>query len=67
MVKTKGKWTSVCLLKTIYGRIRKVLPYTGTISVSEYIRFAIQERLKFDEIHAEDQKMLETEVKERLE
>ena len=45
----------------------EVIKWSGHMSISEYARFAIQERLKFDEAHAEEQKMIESEVKERLE
>jgi len=62
----KTKWHTLGLPHAIFRRIKAVLPYTGNQSLSEYARFAIQERLRADEILAEESKMMEKEIKERL-
>jgi len=66
MSKQKRKWHTLGIPHALYLRIKAVLPWTGNPSLSEYARFAIQERLKADEIYAEDAKMMEKEIKERL-
>jgi len=66
MSKQKQKWHCLGLPHALFSRIKAVLPYTGNQSLSEYARFAIQERLKYDEAHAEEAKILEEEIKERL-
>jgi len=67
MEQVKRKWRTIGLPSPLFRRIMEVIKWSGHMSISEYARFAIQERLKFDEAHAEEQKMIESEVKERLE
>ena len=50
----------------LYRRIQAILGYAVDQSVAEYARQAIRKRLNYDEAHAEEQKMLEAEIKERL-
>ncbi|MBA7534789.1 hypothetical protein ES705_27038 [subsurface metagenome] len=66
MSKVKGKWRSFGLPEAIVRRVKAVLPYTGNQSLSEYARFAIQERLKFDEVLAEESREQEKEIQARL-
>ena len=66
MPKANQIWRSVSIPKKVFKRIAAVLGYSECLSIAEYVRFAIAERLKFDEAHAEEQKMLEKEIKERL-
>jgi metal-responsive CopG/Arc/MetJ family transcriptional regulator len=66
MSKTKGKWSGLSLPSALVDRMRRVLPYTGNQSLSEYVRFAIQERLRNDEALADEARELEKEIKERL-
>lgn len=64
--KVKPKWSSVSIPRKVFKRIAAVLGYSECLSMAEYVRFAIAERLKFDEVHAEERKMEEAEIKERL-
>jgi len=66
MPKVNGIWRSVSIPKKVFRRILAVLGYSEALTVAEYVRFAIAERLKYDEIHTEEQKMKEEEIKERL-
>lgn len=61
------RWRTVGILSDLFFRIQDVIGYSGHASVSEYVRFAVHERLKHDEAMREEQKMLEEEIKERLE
>ncbi len=67
MPKANGIWKSVSIPRKVFKRIAAVLGYSECLSMAEYVRFAIAERLKFDEAHAEEQKMEEKEIRERLE
>ena len=62
----KKKWHTVGLPHALFSRIEAVKKYTGHISISEYVRFAVQERLPNDEAQAESEKMMEKEIRERL-
>lgn len=66
MSKAKDKWKSVSLPRAFLRRVKAVLGWVAEESIAEYVRQAVQVRLKFDEAHAEEQKMLEKEVRERL-
>jgi len=66
MGKTSEKWHSVSIPKNVLHRIRGVLRFTTDQSLAEYVRQAIERRLRSDEVHAEEQRMLEAEIKERL-
>ncbi len=63
----KEKWHTVGLPHALFSRIGAVIKYTGHTSHSEYVRFAVQERLPNDEAQAESEKMMEKEIKARLE
>jgi len=63
----KRKWHTVGLPDVLFDRIEAIIKYTGHTSLSEYVRFAVQERLPNDEAQAESEKMMEKEIKERLE
>ena len=66
MGKTIHRWHSVSIPKNVLHRIRGVLRFTTDQSLAEYVRQAIERRLEHDEVRAEEQKMLEAEIKERL-
>jgi len=66
MGKTSEKWHSVSIPKNVLHRIRGVLRFTTDQSLAEYVRQAIERRLQHDERAAEEAKMLEEEIKERL-
>ena len=67
MDKVKGKWVSVSIPKGFSRRIRVILGFVADESLAEYARQAIQVRLKDDENRAEEAKMEEKEIRERLE
>lgn len=66
MGKVKGKWRSVSIPKGIIKRMLAVFGFTGDVSIAEYARQAILVRLRDDENRAEEQKMKEKEIRERL-
>ncbi|MBA7531054.1 hypothetical protein ES705_23265 [subsurface metagenome] len=66
MDKVKGKWVSVSIPKGFSRRIRAILGFVADESLAEYARQAIQVRLKDDENRAEEAKMEEKEIRERL-
>jgi len=66
MPSANGIWKSISIPRKILRRIKAILGYSEALSVAEYVRFAIAKRLEYDEAHAEEQKMLEKEIKERL-
>lgn len=66
MSNSERTWTSVSVPMNLYRRIQAILGYAVDQSVAEYARQAIRKRLNYDEAHAEEQKMLEAEIKERL-
>lgn len=66
MGKANGKWHSVSIPKKICRRIKALLGFVVDESLAEYVRQALRTRLEFDEVHAEEQKMLEKEIRERL-
>jgi len=66
MSNVKQKWTTVSIPVSLFRRIKAVLGFVADESLAEYARQAIQKRLETDEIHAENERMLEKEIKERL-
>ena len=66
MGKTNKKWLSVGIPRGFSKRIRAVLGFVADESLAEYTRQAIQTRLKDDENRAEEAKMEEKEIRERL-
>lgn len=65
-MEVKTKWHTVAVPETLFSRIKKIIRYTGHMSVSEYIRFACLERLPNDEASADAEDDLREEIKERL-
>jgi metal-responsive CopG/Arc/MetJ family transcriptional regulator len=61
MGEQKQKWHTIGLPAALFSRVRDVIKWTGHMSISEYARFAVQERLKHDEAQAEEEKMLREE------
>lgn len=66
MSKAKQTWHSVGIPGKLFRRIKAILGFVPDQSLAEYARQAIQIRLRHDEAEAEEQKMLEKEIKERL-
>lgn len=66
MSKATEKWHSVSVPRVLLLRIKAVLGFTTDQSVAEYVRHAVVVRLMKDENHAEEQKMMEKEIRERL-
>jgi len=66
MSKVKRKWKYIGFPENFIKRIRAILGFVADESLAEYARQAIQTRLRQDEAEAEEQKMLEQEIKERL-
>jgi len=64
MEKVKRKWKSLSIPESLCKRIVAVLGFTGDISIAEYVRYAIKQRLQVDENLVEEEKMLEKEIKE---
>ncbi|GAI62629.1 unnamed protein product [marine sediment metagenome] len=62
----KQRWVSVSIPKGFSRRIRAILGFVADESLAEYARQAIQVRLKDDENRAEEAKMEEKEIRERL-
>lgn len=53
---SKRKWHTIGIPETLFNRIKSLIRKTGHISVSEYARFAINERIKFDTEQLESEK-----------
>ncbi|MBA7528941.1 hypothetical protein ES705_21133 [subsurface metagenome] len=66
MSEVKQKWRSVGLPSVLFNRIAKVIKYTTQQSVAEYVRYAILQRIKYDEAHADETREAEQEIRERL-
>lgn len=66
MSNVKGKWRSVSIPDNLCKRMLRLFRFTGDISIAEYVRYAIKERVRADEILAADAKMEENEIRERL-
>jgi len=64
--KVKRKWVSVDIPRGFSKRIRAILGFVADESLAEYARQAIQVRLKDDENRAEEARMEEKEIRERL-
>lgn len=64
--KVKKKWHSIGLPDALFSRVGAVIKYTGHTSLSEYVRFAVQDALKEDEPFMLEQEEMEAEVRERL-
>lgn len=67
MGKTNKRWLSVGIPRGFSKRVRAILGFVADESLAEYARQAIQTRLRSDEALAEDAKMEEKEIRERLE
>ena len=66
MEQQKRVWRTIGLPTRVFLRVEAVIKSTGHTSISEYVRFAVLERLPNDEAQAESEKMMEKEIKERL-
>lgn len=66
MGNVKQRWVSVSIPRGFVRRIRAILGFVADESLAEYARQAIQERLRDDENRAEEAKMEEKEIRERL-
>jgi len=66
MSKANRKWHSISVPEKVFKRIAAILGFVVDESLAEYARHAIKKRLEFDEARAEEQKMEEQEIKERL-
>jgi len=66
MSKILGRWGSVSISRSFKRRIKAILGFVADESIAEYVRQAIQMRLRVDEIRFEEAKMEEAEIKERL-
>ncbi len=62
----KRVWRTIGLPLAVFSRVEAVIKYTGHTSISEYVRFAVLERLPNDEAQAESEREAEKEIKERL-
>jgi len=56
MSKQKERWRTIGVPTPIFERVKALIARTGHTSVSEYARFAINERMKFDVSQMEDEK-----------
>jgi len=66
MGKADGKWVSVGIPRRFVDRIKRILGFVADESLAEYVRQAVQVRLRHDEAEAEEEKMLREEIGARL-
>jgi len=59
------EWKSIAIPKRMYDNIKKVIVFTGHVSVSEYVRAQINTHLTFDLMKAEEFKEHLEELKDQ--
>jgi len=66
MEQLKRKWHTVGLPHALFSRVKRVIRKTGNMSISEYVRWATEEKLRLDELRIAEFDETEKEIKERL-
>lgn len=66
MEQLKKKWHTVGLPSRLFERVKLIIRKTGNMSISEYVRWAVDEKVRVDEIRVFELAEEEQEIKERL-
>ena len=67
MEQQKRKWRTIGLPDNLFKRVEAIIRKTGHMSISEYVRWATEEKARSDEVRIEAFDEKEAEIKARIE